>query len=125
MRDPDMFLSPEHFWFGDLNVYNDIHNERVRAHRKHDSNGDSMERKEFTDSAWLSVLVEEVGEVARAMCDHRHHGEFADPAAFAVELRDELVQVAAMATAWIDAIELDERYIRRGAPAPESGARHA
>lgn len=103
-------------------VYGAVHRERIRAHQKHDGNGDSMERKEFTDPAWLSVLVEEVGEVAKAMCDHRHHGEFADPAAFAVELRDELVQVAAMATAWIDAIELDERYIRRAGSAPESGA---
>ncbi len=94
-------------------VYVHIHRERIRAHAKHDGDGDSMERKEFTNPAWLSVLVEEVGEVAKAMCDHRHHGEYADARAYAIELRDELVQVAAMAAAWIDAIDNDERFRAR------------
>jgi NTP pyrophosphatase (non-canonical NTP hydrolase) len=92
---------PMHGW----RPYSDVHRERIRAHDKHDSNGDSMERKAFTDVAWLSVLVEEVGEVAKALCDHRHHGEYSDPAALAAELRGELVQVAAMTVAWIDAID--------------------
>lgn len=145
MRDPDKFLSPEHFWFGDLNVYNDIHHERIRAHRKHDSNdidnerirvhrkhvdyGGSMERKEFTDSAWMPVLVEEVGEVARELCDYRHS---IDRSGFKRRLRDELIQVAAMATAWICAIDSDQPEPATGAvagepedaagTAPESGA---
>jgi NTP pyrophosphatase (non-canonical NTP hydrolase) len=77
--------------------------ERQRAHRKHAPNGGSMEDRPFDDPAWLPVLVEEVGEVARALCDHRHLK--LDTQRLADNLRDELIQVAAMATAWIDAID--------------------
>lgn len=83
-----------------------VHAERIRAHAKHDVNGDSMERKSWNDPAWLSVLVEEVGEVARAMCDHRHSGVYDDN--LMDHLRTELIQVAAMACAWIDALD----YVR-------------
>lgn len=43
--------------------------------------------------AKLAVLVEEVGEVARAICER-------DPEA----MREELVQVAAVAVAWVEAL---------------------
>jgi NTP pyrophosphatase (non-canonical NTP hydrolase) len=88
--------------------YVEIHRERIRAHDKHDDNGDSMERKGFADPAWLSVLVEEVGEVARVLCDFRHSA-VADSTEmhFRARLREELIQVAAMAAAWIDAIDLE------------------
>lgn len=96
-------------------VYIDVHKERIRAHAKHDSDGNSMERKTFDDPAWLSVLVEEVGEVARALCDHRHAaindapGVAAPARRILIKLmREELVQVAAMAVAWIDSIDFDE-----------------
>lgn len=90
----------------DWQPYADIHRERIRAHHKHDGNGDSMERKPYDDPRWLSVLVEEVGEVARALCEHRHRGPKADPLLLRRELRSELVQVAAMTAAWIDAVDL-------------------
>ena len=41
----------------------------------------------------LAILVEEVGEVARAICDR-------DPE----HMREELVQVAAVAVAWVEAL---------------------
>jgi NTP pyrophosphatase (non-canonical NTP hydrolase) len=94
---------PMHGW----RPYHEIHRERIRAHAKHDGNGDSMERKEFDDyGTWITVLVEEVGEVAKVFCDQRHLGQFADREALAEELRAELVQVAAMTVAWIEAIDL-------------------
>jgi NTP pyrophosphatase (non-canonical NTP hydrolase) len=77
--------------------------ERQRAHRKHAPNGGSSEERPFDDPHWLSVLVEEVGEVARVLCDHRLNVLNDDR--MAMDLRDELLQVAAMATAWIDAID--------------------
>lgn len=43
---------------------------------------------ECTDGQALAILVEEVGEVARAMCEGKG-------------LRDELIQVAAVAVAWV------------------------
>lgn len=92
---------PLHGW----RPYSQMHRERIRAHAKHDSNGGSMERKTFDDPAWLPVLTEEVGEVARALCDFRHLAS--DRAKLAAQLREELVQVGAMTAAWLDAIEHD------------------
>jgi NTP pyrophosphatase (non-canonical NTP hydrolase) len=50
---------------------------------------------EMTDGQRLAVLVEEVGEVARAMNDGKG-------------LREELIQVAAVAVAWVEAIDTPE-----------------
>jgi NTP pyrophosphatase (non-canonical NTP hydrolase) len=68
--------------------------ERRRAHLKQSAKGQSAEQMPWTDPFWLPVLVEEVGEVARAMCDRES----------AERVREELIQVAAMALAWADAI---------------------
>jgi len=66
--------------------------EVARAHRKH---GDrSILNPAMPDAVRLPVLVEEVGEVASAML------EGADPA----HLRDELIQVAAVALTWVEAL---------------------
>lgn len=53
-----------------------------------------IEGKPVLPAAKLVVLVEEVGEVARAICD----GDDAN-------LREELVQVAAVCVAWLEALE--------------------
>jgi NTP pyrophosphatase (non-canonical NTP hydrolase) len=47
---------------------------------------------DIPDTDRLPMLVEEVGEVARALCD-------------GTNLREELVQVAAVALAWVEALE--------------------
>jgi hypothetical protein len=53
--------------------------------------------------------VEEVGEVARVLCEQRH-GTYDDIDSKAMAaLRGELVQTAAMTVAWIDAIDLEGR----------------
>lgn len=79
------------------NIEIDVEMERRRAHDKHSSSGKSMEDLPYDHQLWMPVLVEEVGEVARAMNDREPPDR----------LRTELVQVAAMATAWVAAI--DER----------------
>jgi hypothetical protein len=71
--------------------------ERTRAHQLHGST--SMEELPELDMCRLSILVEEVGEVAKEFNEARHNGKF-DVAA----LRKELVQVAAMAGAWADVL---------------------
>lgn len=73
----------------------EIHTERVRAHAKHSANGNSMEDRHWTDQQWLPVLVEEVGEVAKCLCEGLAPSD----------LRKELIQVLAMASAWVDAID--------------------
>lgn len=87
-------------------AYQDMFEERIRAHKKHDGHGGSMERKNWDAIEWLSVLVEEVGEVAKAQCDARHQ-LFETEEEYAAHLREELVQVGAMTAAWIDAIDRD------------------
>lgn len=94
MRNPMASLS-------DRTVYEKVHLERIRAHAKHDAADGSMERKPWDHPVWLPVLTEEVGEVARVLCEDELGNE---PDARA-RLRDELVQVAAMACAWISALD--------------------
>lgn len=54
----------------------------------------------MSDEEKLAVLTEEVGEVARELCEARAARR--PPAA---NLKTELVQVAAIAVAWIEALE--------------------
>lgn len=70
--------------------------ERHRAHAKHaDGYGGSREVAPWTDPLWLPIIVEEVGEIARALNDAEPLGQ----------LRAEVIQAAAMCLAYADAIE--------------------
>jgi NTP pyrophosphatase (non-canonical NTP hydrolase) len=81
-------------------VYEDVDNERLRAHEKHVAHGGSMENRAWADAAWLPVLMEEVGEVAHELTYDAFGGDTP-----VERLRKELVQVAAMACAWIESID--------------------
>ena len=48
---------------------------------------------------WLSILVEEVGEVGKALCEYHLQSK---PGVTSQTIIDELVQVAAVAVAWIE-----------------------
>lgn len=63
------------------------------------------------DDDRLPILGEEFGEVCRELCEAR--AERREPSA--VKLRDELVQLAAVAVAWIEAV--DERMLDAAAEA--------
>lgn len=82
---------PTHGWA----PYDDVHRERIRAHAKHSPQ--SRETAGATDAEWLPILMEELGEVA--------HELTYDANGSLPRIRAELVQVAAMAIAWIDAID--------------------
>lgn len=77
----------------------DVLNERERQNQK-------WGEQNHDDGWWTAILAEEVGEAAQAAL----HGRFGGRAAGT--LRDELVQVAAVAVQWIECID------RRIAPAP-------
>lgn len=78
-------------------IWEEVAQERARAHIKH---GDtSMESLAIDDLTRLTVLVEEVGEVARAFNEARHR-----PPLDMAGLREDLIQVAAMAGAWAEAL---------------------
>lgn len=81
----------------DHNVARLIRNARERAHAKHGDN--SIEAIPADDPRWLSVLVEEVGEVAHALTY--------DSGASPEQLAGELVDVLAVASAWLDALRVD------------------
>ena len=80
-----------HCWRTDHNTSRIINAAREKAHEKHGEN--SIESISANDPRWLSILVEEVGEIAHALTYD------------AVDTRvvDELVDVLAVASAWLDA----------------------
>lgn len=80
-------------------VYEAIRLERERAHAKHGTK--SLEAADPLSERRLRVLLEEVGEVAREFNDAEVEGRDVDLG----KLHAELVQVAAMAAAWADAVE--------------------
>ena len=80
--------------------YQFVHEERIRAHAKH---GDlSAEAMGWDNPRWLPILTEEMGEVARVINEY-DLGNINAPEKRA-KLIEELIQVAAMACAWIDAL---------------------
>lgn len=85
---------PLHGWA----PYADIHRERIRAHAKHGAKGNSRENTAWDDAEWLPILMEELGEAAHELT-YDAGGDRPE------RLRAELVQVAAMAAAWIEAID--------------------
>jgi NTP pyrophosphatase (non-canonical NTP hydrolase) len=94
---------------GRTDIYREIRAERIRAHRKHGAT--SMEELPVTDMTRLSVLMEEVGEVAREFNEARHRQHRGllpqaerEQSLDLAALRRELIQTAAMAAAWADAI---------------------
>lgn len=84
----------------DRSIWDEIADERDRAHGKHGST--SMEGLHPSDTTGrrLRILLEEVGEVAKEFNEAEHERRIVDMQA----LRKELIQVAAMAGAWADAI---------------------
>lgn len=72
---------------------------RAKAHEKHGAN--SIEAIRPDDPRWLTILVEEVGEVAHTLTYD------ADPG----QTRAELVDVASVVTAWLDAMDGRARVI--------------
>jgi NTP pyrophosphatase (non-canonical NTP hydrolase) len=98
----DLPFGPNHS-FPHARAYEAMHTERIRAHAKHDLNNGSMERELWYSPRWMSVVVEETGEVARAICEFDL--ENTSRIQFRESLRGELVQLGAMVAAWIDAID--------------------
>lgn len=76
-------------WKRQAAIGRDLWNERERQESMRDA---GTIGPVDTDGERLAVLVEEVGEVARAMNDGKG-------------LREELIQVAAVAVAWVEAID--------------------
>ena len=74
---------------------NEVVAEYQRAHDKH--HGRTPFNSEVTEQMKFVILAEEVGEVARALT----------PVGHASPIRDELIQVAAMALAWAARIIVD------------------
>ena len=67
--------------------------------------------RECPDELRLAMLTEELGEVARVLCERDTLTDDQDLLIARRELRTELVQVAAIAVAWVehlDELELEE-----------------
>ena len=83
-----------------MSIYDEIRAERERAHKKHGPN--SMETYPAGAFIRYTILAEEVGEVAKEFNEAEARG--GQHTLDLAKTRTELVQVAAMATAWADAI---------------------
>jgi len=71
--------------------------ESIRAHLKHVNNGGSIFDPEMPAAQKLAALVEEVGEVGRAMTYDGNEGRD--------HLVIELIQVANVALTWVESLE--------------------
>lgn len=82
-----------------LEAFNLIEDERRRQSRKwaakHSWGEGDCSSRDVAETVKVAVLTEEVGEVARAVLDRKPG-----------DLRNELVQVAAVAVAWLEAMQL-------------------
>lgn len=82
-------------------IYADIDAERARQAAKwsgpHHWGAGDCSSADVPEPVKVAVLVEEVGEVAMAMLDLER-----------ADLRRELVQVAAVAIAWVEALDREE-----------------
>lgn len=89
-----------------------IESEYVRAHIKHSGHTPKSER--MSDGERLAILVEEVGEVARAVTYDNGNID---------NLIAELIQVAAMSAAWAEFAMYVRDARQNGMPDPSRGHR--
>lgn len=83
----------------------DVSDERMRQeHLKAEGKFTLTCADEMSNGARLAVLMEEVGEVARAILEGGIDGEVSHDK-HGKDLRKELVQVAAVAVAWIEGLD--------------------
>ena len=75
------------------NIYRLIDEERAEQDEK-------FGQQDHDDFVWLAILQEEVGETAQAILEARFRYDGTDS-----DMRAELVQVAAVAVAWLEALE--------------------
>lgn len=81
-------------------VLADVVNERERQERKFGPDRTCASPR-MTNLECLAVLAEEFGEVSRAVCEREWGGKGLD------ELRAELIQVAAVAVAWVEGLDVE------------------
>lgn len=84
----------------DLSLLVDLARERRRQDEKW---GEQNHR----DEIWLAILSEEIGEVSQALLHNKFGGTHAGT------LREELIQVTAVAIQWLDCIERNGEIITR------------
>ena len=76
-----------------FNAMQDISDERIRQINK-------WGPQYHDDPTWMLILSEEVGEVAKSIIDRIHSGN-----TNITETRKEIVQVAAVAVAWLECLD--------------------
>lgn len=79
-----------------VNAFNLIHSERERQNKK-------WGEQNHDDYRWLTILSEEVGEIAQAIL----HDEFGGSHAGTAKI--ELIQIAAVAVQWLECMERREK----------------
>lgn len=62
-------------------------------------------KQDHLNEHWLAILTEEVGEVAQCVCKAEIPPVYNDRFARLAQMRAELIQVAAVAVAWVEAYD--------------------
>jgi NTP pyrophosphatase (non-canonical NTP hydrolase) len=88
-----------HCYRDDHAIYREVQHARLKAHEKHGEN--SIEVEPASSPRWLAILVEEVGEIANALTYDGPKGN----------LRAELVDVLAVGSAWVAAIDREHECV--------------
>lgn len=76
-------------------IFEYIADERIRQYEK-------WGPQYHQDNTWVMILMEEVGEVAKSIVDRVNN---ADSKAHLADMKKEIVQVAAVAVAWLECLE--------------------
>lgn len=83
-----------------INVLTEVSYERKRIFSKYGT-------RNFSPVIWLPILIEEVGEVGQAICEVEH-GPGLARRGHMLNLRNELIQVAAVAVAMVESLDRNE-----------------
>jgi NTP pyrophosphatase (non-canonical NTP hydrolase) len=84
----------------DHELYREVLTARRHAHEKHGDN--SIEAHGPNAPAWLPILGEEFGELCAELTYDKNTGDL-------TRLRAELIDVLAVASAWVDAIDRSKK----------------
>lgn len=94
----DMSEISSRCWRSDHNLSRVVNAAREKAHAKHGDNSiEAVDARQL--GTWLAILGEEYGEVCHALTYDQHD----DATEQAQDLVNELVDLIAVASAWIDA----------------------
>lgn len=104
------FMIREYWHNNVIHRLDEIYRERVAQDEK-------WGEQNHTPADWLVILTEEIGEVARAICEARH-GKLCDLKDNLKQYRKELIQLAAVAVSMVECLDRQTKNCENGESEP-------